>query len=73
MFKVSWEKLENLIKIKEGKVIADIKTEGIHLKQTGIIDSDLIYLRLIIESGGLLKSSRLLNIYKDKSLKIKKK
>jgi len=54
--------------IVEGEVIADIETESLHLKPTGIIDGDLIYRTLIIESGGLLKSSRVLSMYKNNNL-----
>jgi len=54
--------------IVEGEFITDIETESIHLKQTGIIDGDLIYRTLIIESGGLLKSSRVLSMYKNNNL-----
>ena len=50
--------------IVEGEVIADIETETLHLKQTGIIDGDLIYRTLIIESGGILKSSRVFSMCK---------
>ena len=50
--------------IVEGEVIADIETEILHLKQTGIIDGDLIYRKLIIESGGMLKSSRVFSMSK---------
>ena len=50
--------------IVEGEVFADIETEILHLKQTGVIDGDMIYRNLIIESGGLLNSSRVHNMSK---------
>ena len=50
--------------IVEGELNADIETEVITLKKTGIIDGDLLYRDLIIESGGLLKSTKILNMSK---------
>ena len=55
--KLSAEKI-----IVEGEVSADIQTETLHLKQTGVIDGDLIYRNLVIESGGLLNSNRVHNM-----------
>ena len=59
--------------IVEGELNADIETEVITLKKTGIIDGDLLYRDLIIESGGLLKSTKIFNMSKNNNvLKIKK-
>ena len=44
--------------IVEGEICANIEAENLHLKETGVIDGDLIYRNLVIESGGLLKSTR---------------
>ena len=51
--------------IVEGELCADIEVGNIKLMSTGIINGDLIYRDLIIESGGILKSS---NIYNTSSL-----
>ena len=55
--------------VVEGKISADIEAEHLHLKPTGIIDGDLIYKDLIIDSGGLLNSSRIHNISNNAILK----
>jgi len=53
----------------EGKLIADIETENLHLKSTGIVDGDVVYRNIVIDSGGLLKSKMVQNISKMKALK----
>ena len=50
--------------IVEGEVSADIETENLNLKATGVIDGDVIYRNLLIESGGVIKSSKVHNISK---------
>ena len=54
--------------IVEGELNADIETDVINLKKTGIIDGDLLYRDLIIESGGLLKSSKIINMSKTSNI-----
>jgi cytoskeletal protein CcmA (bactofilin family) len=50
--------------IVEGQVFADIETENLNLKATGVIDGDVIYRKLVIEEGGMIKSSNFHNISK---------
>ena len=50
--------------IVEGEVSADIETENLNLKATGVIDGDIIYRNLLIESGGIIKSTKVHNISK---------
>ena len=50
--------------IVEGEICADIEANTLHLKKTGMIDGDLIYRNLVIEAGGLLKSTRVHNVSK---------
>ena len=38
------------------------------LKKTGVVDGDLIYCNLVIESGGLLNSNSVHNMSKNKDL-----
>ena len=46
----------------EGEINADIQTENFHLKSSGIVDGEITYRNIIIDSGGLLKSSMVQNI-----------
>ena len=48
----------------EGKLNADIQTENLKLKSTGIVEGEVFYRNIVIESGGLLKSSMVQNISK---------
>jgi cytoskeletal protein CcmA (bactofilin family) len=48
--------------VVEGQINADIQTEKFHLKSSGIVDGEIIYRNIIIDSGGLLKSSMVQNI-----------
>ena len=50
--------------IVEGEVCANIETDNLNLKATGVIDGDVIYRHLAIEAGGLIKSSNFHNISK---------
>ena len=52
----------------EGVINADIETETLHLKATGIIDGDVYYRNIIIESGGILKSQMVQNMSKINNL-----
>ena len=52
----------------EGVINADIETETLHLKATGIIDGDVFYRNIIIDSGGVLKSRMVQNISKMNNL-----
>ncbi len=53
----------------EGKLHANIQTENLYLKSTGIVDGEVFYRNIVIESGGLLKSNMVQNISKMKVLK----
>ena len=52
----------------EGVINADIETETLHLKATGIIDGDVYYRNIIIDSGGILKSQMVQNMSKMNNL-----
>ena len=52
----------------EGVINADIETETLHLKATGIIDGDVFYRNIIIDSGGILKSQMVQNMSKINNL-----
>ena len=52
----------------EGVINADIETETLHLKATGIIDGDVFYRNIIIDSGGILKSQMVQNMSKMNNL-----
>ena len=45
-----------------------LKIENLHLKATGIIDGDVFYRNIIIESGGILKSQMVQNMSKINNL-----
>ena len=47
---------------------ADIETETLHLKATGILDGDVFYRNIIIDSGGILKSQMVQNMSKMNNL-----
>ena len=51
-----------------GVINADIETETLHLKATGIIDGDVFYRNIIIDSGGILKSQMVQNMSKMNNL-----
>ena len=58
----------------EGEMNADIETEILHLKATGIVDGDVFYRSIIIDSGGILKSQMVQNMSKMENLvKLNKK
>ena len=58
----------------EGEMNADIETESLHLKATGIVDGDVFYRNIIIDSGGILKSQMVQNMSKMENLvKLNKK
>ena len=57
---------ENII--VEGEMNADIQTENLHLKSTGVVDGDVMYRNIVIDSGGMLKSQMVQNISKMKNL-----
>ena len=48
--------------IVEGKINADIQTENLHLKSTGVLDGEVVYRNMIIDSGGMLKSQMVQNV-----------
>ena len=48
----------------EGEINADIQAENLHLKSTGVVDGDVMYRNIIIDSGGLLKSQMVQNMSK---------
>ena len=50
--------------VVEGEINADIQAENLHLKSTGIVDGDVMYRNIIIDSGGLLKSQMVQNMSK---------
>ena len=50
--------------VVEGEINADIQAENLHLKSTGVVDGDVMYRNIIIDSGGLLKSQRVQNMSK---------
>ena len=53
---------------------ADIQAENLHLKSTGVVDGDVMYRNIIIDSGGMLKSKMVQNISKMENLiKLSKK
>ena len=52
----------------EGVINADIETETLQLKSTGIIVGDVFYRNITIESGGILKSQMVQNISKMSNL-----
>ena len=52
----------------EGVINADIETETLHSKATGIIDGDVFYRNIIIDSGGILKSQMVQNMSKMNNL-----
>ena len=54
--------------IVEGQMNADIQAENLHLKSTGILDGEIIYCNLIIDSGGLLKPGLVQNISNIKNI-----
>ena len=58
----------------EGEMNADIETECLHLKAIGIVDGDVFYRNIIIDSGGILKSQMVQNMSKMENLvKLNKK
>ena len=58
----------------EGVINADIETETLHLKATGVVDGDVFYRNIIIDSGGILKSQMVQNMSKiDNLVKLNKK
>ena len=53
---------------------ADIQAENLHLKSTGVVDGNVMYRNIIIDSDGMLKSKMVQNISKMKNLiKLSKK
>jgi cytoskeletal protein CcmA (bactofilin family) len=48
--------------VVEGKINADIQTQNLHLKSSGIVEGEITYRNIIIDSGGLLKSDIVQNI-----------
>ena len=52
----------------EGVINADIETETLQLKSTGIIVGDVFYRNITIESGGILKSQMVQNMSKINNL-----
>ena len=48
--------------VVEGEINADIQTENLYLKSSGIVDGEITYRNIIIDSGGLLKSNMVQNI-----------
>ena len=50
--------------VVEGEINADIQAENLHLKSTGVVDGDVMYRNIIIDSGGLLKSQMVQNMSK---------
>ena len=54
--------------VVEGELNADIQTENLCLKSTGIVDGDVMYRNIVIDSGGMLKSQMVQNISKMNNL-----
>ena len=52
-----------------GSLKADVEVEKIHIKSNGILDGDLLYRHLIIEEGAFLRSSKVIKMSDDKSLR----
>jgi cytoskeletal protein CcmA (bactofilin family) len=50
--------------VVEGEMSADIQVENLHLKSTGVVDGDVMYRNIVIDSGGLLKSQMVQNMSK---------
>ena len=48
--------------VVEGEINADIQTENLHLKSSGIVDGEITYRNIIIDSGVLLKSNMVQNV-----------
>jgi cytoskeletal protein CcmA (bactofilin family) len=48
--------------VVEGDINADIQTENLHLKSSGTINGEIAYRNIIIDSGGILKSSMVQNV-----------
>ena len=48
--------------VVEGDLNADIQTENLHLKSSGTINGEIAYRNIIIDSGGILKSSMVQNV-----------
>ena len=48
--------------VVEGDVNADIQTQNLHLKSSGTINGEIVYRDIIIDSGGILKSSMVQNV-----------
>ena len=48
--------------VVEGDINADIQTENLHLKSSGTINGEIVYRNIIIDSGGILKSSMVQNV-----------
>ena len=58
----------------EGVINANIETETLHLKATGLVDGDVFYRNIIIDFGGILKSQMVQNMSKmDNLVKLNKK
>ena len=53
----------------EGTLNADVETELIHIKSTGSVEGDLVYRQIKIDSGGLLKSSKVMKMSDKKAIK----
>jgi cytoskeletal protein CcmA (bactofilin family) len=63
---IGYVSAENII--VEGEINADIQTENLYLKSTGIVDGDVMYRDIVIDSGGMLKSQMVQNISKMNNL-----
>ena len=48
--------------VVEGDINADIQTENLYLKSSGTINGEIAYRNIIIDSGGILKSSMVQNV-----------
>ena len=57
--------------IIEGQIKADISAEKLHVKSTGTVEGDLLYRTLKIDEGGYLKSSKVIKMSDQKTIKSK--
>ena len=48
--------------VVEGYINTDIQTENVHLKSSGTINGEIAYRNIIIDSGGILKTSMVQNV-----------
>ena len=59
---LGWALKAFFLSLRKGEINADIQTENLYLKSSGIVDGEITYRNIIIDSGGLLKSNMVQNI-----------